>query len=44
MDARRSIFLVHGEPEAQEGLKSKLEQVITSKIEIPEYLEEVELG
>jgi len=37
------IFLVHGEPEAQEGLKSKLEKVITSKIEIPEYLEEVEL-
>ena len=37
------IFLVHGEPEAQEGLKGKLEKVITSKIEIPEYLEEVEL-
>jgi metallo-beta-lactamase family protein len=38
------IFLVHGEPEAQEGLKSKLEKVITSKIVIPEYLEEVQLG
>ena len=38
------IFLVHGELEAQESLKGKLEKVITSKIEIPEYLEEVELS
>jgi len=38
------IFLVHGELEAQEGLKSKLEKVITSKIVIPEYLEEVQLA
>ena len=38
------IFLVHGELEAQESLKSKLEKVITSKIVIPEYLEEVQLG
>ncbi len=38
------IFLVHGEPEAQESLKGKLEKVISSKIVIPEYLEEVELG
>ncbi len=37
------IFLVHGEPEVQEVLKGKLEKVITSKIEIPEYLEEFEL-
>ena len=37
------IFLVHGELEAQESLKGKLEKVITSKIEIPEYLEEVVL-
>ncbi len=37
------IFLVHGEPEAQESLKGKLEKVITSKIVIPEYLEEIEL-
>ena len=38
------IFLVHGELEAQESLKDKLEKVITSKIVIPDYLEEVELG
>ncbi len=38
------IFLVHGEPEAQESLKGKLEKVIISKIVIPEYLEEVELS
>jgi len=38
------IFLIHGEPEAQESLKGKLEKVITSKIEIPEYLEDVELS
>ncbi len=37
------IFLVHGEREAQESLKGKLQNVITSKIVIPEYLEEVEL-
>ena len=38
------IFLVHGELEAQESLKGKLEKVITSKIVIPEYLEEVQLS
>ena len=38
------IFLIHGEPEAQESLKGKLEKVISSKIVIPEYLEEVELS
>ena len=38
------IFLVHGELQAQESLKGKLEKVITSKIVIPEYLEEVELS
>ena len=38
------IFLVHGELEAQESLKAKLEKVITSKIVIPEYLEEVQLS
>ncbi len=37
------VFLVHGEPEVQEVLKGKLEKVLTSKIEIPEYLEEFEL-
>jgi len=37
------IFLVHGEPEAQESLKGKLEKVISSKIVIPGYLDEVTL-
>ena len=36
------IFLVHGEPAAQEALKGSLEKVIPSQIEIPQYLEEFE--
>ncbi len=43
-DPPSRVFLVHGEPEAQEELRGKLEKVITSKIEIPEYLEEFELS
>ncbi|MDA2934206.1 MBL fold metallo-hydrolase [Acidobacteria bacterium AH-259-D05] len=37
------IFLVHGEPQAQEALKEKLEKVTSSRIMIPEYLEEIQL-
>ena len=37
------IFLVHGEPPAQEALKAKLQEAVPSKIEIPDYLWQTEL-
>ena len=42
-DPPQKIFLVHGELESQEALKAQLEQVISSEIVIPDYLDEFEL-
>ncbi len=35
----KKIFLVHGEPSAQEYLKSYLEQLIKSEVIIPQYMQ-----
>ena len=42
-DPPRKIFLVHGELESQEALKKQLEEVISSEIVIPDYLDEFQL-
>jgi len=39
----RKIFLVHGELDSQQALKAQLEQVISSEIVIPDYLDEFQL-
>ena len=38
------IFLVHGEPAAQEALKEKIPRVHPSQVSIPDHLEEVKLS
>jgi metallo-beta-lactamase family protein len=37
------VFLVHGEPDAQEALKDKIVEKFGWRVEIPEYLEKFEL-
>jgi len=37
------VFLVHGEPDAQEALKDKIVEKFGWQVEIPEYLEKFEL-
>jgi metallo-beta-lactamase family protein len=41
--APEKIFLVHGEPDAQEALKDKLVEKFGWQVEIPEYLQKFEL-
>jgi metallo-beta-lactamase family protein len=41
--APEKIFLVHGEPRAQEALKNKIVEKFGWQVEIPEYLEKFEL-
>ncbi|HEV2669326.1 MAG TPA: MBL fold metallo-hydrolase [Blastocatellia bacterium] len=41
--APEKVFLVHGEPEAQEALKDKIVEKFGWPVEIPEYLEKFEL-
>ncbi|MEE8350299.1 MAG: MBL fold metallo-hydrolase [Acidobacteriota bacterium] len=42
-DPPRKIFLVHGELDSQQALKAQLEEVISSEIVIPDYLDEFQL-
>lgn len=39
----RQVFLTHGEPDAAESLKQKIEQTLGWPVTIPRYLESVEL-
>ncbi len=39
----KEVFITHGEPEAAESLKQKIEQKLGWKVEVPHYLESVEL-
>ncbi len=41
--APETVFLVHGEPPAQEALKEKIVEKFGWKVEIPEYLQKFEL-
>ena len=41
--APRRVFLTHGEPEAASSLKFKIEEHLGWTVEIPEYLQQVEL-
>lgn len=41
--APEKIFLVHGEPDAQEALKNKIVEKFGWQVEIPEYLQKFEL-
>ena len=41
--APEKVFLVHGEPDAQEALKDKIVEKFGWRVEIPEYLEKFEL-
>jgi metallo-beta-lactamase family protein len=41
--APEKIFLVHGEPRAQEALKNKIVEKFGWNVEIPEYMEKFEL-
>ncbi len=41
--APETVFLVHGEPAAQEALKNKIVEKFGWKVEIPEYLQKFEL-
>jgi metallo-beta-lactamase family protein len=41
--APEKIFLVHGEPDAQEALKDKIVEKFGWQVEIPEYLQKYEL-
>lgn len=39
----KEVFLIHGEPDAAESLKSKIEAALGWKVTIPHYLESVDL-
>ena len=39
----RKVFLTHGEPEATSSFKFKIEDHLGWNVEIPDYLEQVEL-
>jgi metallo-beta-lactamase family protein len=41
--APEKVFLVHGEPDAQEALKNKIVERFGWRVEIPEYLQKFEL-
>jgi metallo-beta-lactamase family protein len=41
--APEKVFLVHGEPDAQEALKNKIIEKFGWEVEIPEYLQKFEL-
>lgn len=41
--APETVFLVHGEPVAQEALKNKIAEKFGWQVEIPEYLQKFEL-
>jgi len=41
--APEKVFLVHGEPDAQEALKTKIVEKFGWQVEIPEYLQKFEL-
>lgn len=41
--APKTVFLVHGEPKAQEALKQKIVEKFGWKVEIPDYLQKFEL-
>jgi metallo-beta-lactamase family protein len=41
--APEKVFLVHGEPDAQEALKEKIVEKFGWRVEIPEYLQKFEL-
>ena len=41
--APRTVYLTHGEPEAAASFKEKIEEALGWNVEIPEYLDEVEL-
>lgn len=42
-NAPKEVFLTHGEPEAAESLKSKIEKTFGWKVEIPHYLDSFEI-
>ena len=41
--APETVFLVHGEPSAQEALKAKIVETFGWRVEIPEHLQKFEL-
>lgn len=43
IESPRKVFLTHGEPEAASSFKTKIEEHLGWNVEIPEYLQEVEL-
>jgi metallo-beta-lactamase family protein len=42
--APRRTYMTHGEPQASAALKAKIESTLNWKVELPRYLETVELG
>lgn len=44
ISAPKQVFITHGEPEAAESLKSKIEEKLGWKVSIPRYLESFELS
>jgi metallo-beta-lactamase family protein len=42
--APRRAYMTHGEPQASAALKAKIESTLNWKVELPRYLETVELG
>lgn len=42
--APKQIFITHGEPQAAESLKSKIEEALSWKVSIPHYLDSIDLS
>lgn len=40
----KQVFITHGEPEASESLKSKIEEALGWKVSIPQYLDSIDLS
>lgn len=40
----KQVFITHGEPEAAESLKSKIEEALSWKVSVPHYLDSIDLS